>query len=431
MKGIALARGKLMIILLLHRYHVKISVRGLSQMGKSSFVRRQQQRHHDTPLPSVASSEEILHLARKTNGRTRGSKSYLKAWRHWMGIAVEAIRQDLSLNLPHPVEAAELAQLSFNLGVAADKGQMPSFSSPGARSGYALDYFCRARLLAGLFVNMDSPTVPTFSTKDDSRQQYCGETNNAISLLTGNGQTSSSKAHNATVHLTSLGGGPGFDFVAAALAVIFSSGGNTENLPALRTTVLDYEEGWESLVDSMNDSTLKILQQPTWRCDWGGKCDITKPLNHADNAACRTAIKTTHVWTCQYCVAENASKLRASNYIFFRDLWNAIPEGSIFIITETTPRLWPEFYRIIEEHCPLMEVSFPNQKGPQLLLRKSSRIIQGMDDVQSSIRVDECLKSFEEIAARHEERLASGWERQSKKRHDHDRTSTSKIPTLR
>lgn len=421
--AILLARGALMLILLPHRYYVKLSAHALSQMGKSSFVRRPQQSNAGIPLPTVASIDDVLQLARKNFGRTRGSKSYVKAWRHWSEITIEAIRQDLSLKLPHPVEATELAQLSFSLGVAADKGYMPSFSSPGARSGYALDYFCRARLLASLFIDIENPTLPTFWTQRDSSQHnYCEETSDAVSLLTGKKQSPSSNLNDMSVHLTSLGGGPGFDFVAAAMALTFStSGGDTNELPALRATVLDYEEGWESLVDAMNDSTSEILQQPTWRCAWGGKCDITKPLSHIDNAACLAALNTTHIWTCQYCVAENANQLRASDYIFFRDLWNAMRVGSVFIITETTPRLWPEFYQIIQDHCPFMQVSFPNQKGPQLLLRKSSSI------VQNGSRVDERLKNFEEFAARHEERLASGWERQVRKRYEH--VSTLKIPT--
>jgi hypothetical protein len=424
--GLVLACSTLMFLLPFHRYQ-KLSVQGLSQMGKTSFTRRQRLRNHDAPLPVVASFKEVLQLAQKYHGRTRGSKKYLKGWRHWRDVTVESIRQDLSSKLPHPVEDNELAQLSFDLGVAADKGQMPSFSSPGARSGYALDYFCRARLLAGLFVDIDNPTLPTFWTHNDSHQQYSEDTNNAISFLTGKDFSSSSNLHDTTVHLTSVGGGPGFDFVAAALAVMFSSSANTDPLPALRATILDYEEGWESLVDAMNESTSEVLQQPTWRCDWGGKCDITKPLNHGDNTATRAAIETTHVWTCQYCVAENANKLRASDYIFFRELWTAMPEGSIFIITETTPRLWPEFHRIVQEHCPFMQVSFPNQKGPQLLLRKSSMKMQDVDDARSSIRVNECLKEFEEIATLHEQRLSLGWERQEAKKRDY----SSEIAALR
>ena len=43
------------------------------------------------------------------------------------------------------------------MGVASDVGLMPSFEDPGAWSGYALEFFCRARNLADLYVDASKP----------------------------------------------------------------------------------------------------------------------------------------------------------------------------------------------------------------------------------------------------------------------------------
>lgn len=400
------------------------SVRALSGIGGSSFVRKQQQQRRDgllsEALQRVPSGEQVLELARRNEGRIRGSNKCKSAWRQWMEQATATIRQDLSNNLPYPVEPEELAQLSFALGVAADKGYMPkSFANPGARAGYALDYFCRARLLAGFLMDTDNPSLPSFWDSEASPSSYCPRKNDAISFFTGNADRNSKSRNDTstkTVFMTSIGGGPGFDFVAAVMVATFAAAGETTNLPAFRATILDYEEGWGDLVVAMGESTTRVLQSnKKWGLEWGGKCDITLPLKHSDNAACRQALSNTDLWTCQYCVAENAQKLRASNYIFFRDLFDNMTVGSIVIVTETTPRLWPEFYDMIQEHCPFMEVGFPNQRGPQLLLRKRFE-----DKNKASLtltRRDEILlQEFREISMRHEERLCSGWERQVNKR---------------
>ena len=405
-----------------------LNVQTNSNMGKSGFVRKHMKSVKDK-LPVdmlVSSSDQVLQSVRQNKERIQGSKNYMKGWKHWVDMAIPSIRHELLRNLPHPIQSEEWDQLSFDLGVAADRGQMPCFASPGARSGYALDYFCRSRRLAGLFVDVANPTLPPFWTNEIARggiihSQRDGEPSNrvvnAIAYLTGSvvQPSTTSISGNTSVRLTSLGGGPGFDFVAAALAVTFTSSGDTSRLPSLQATILDYEEGWEDLVVAMDASTRNILQQSDWSCSWGGKCDITKPLNHLNNEACLAVISSTDIWTCQYCVVENAQKLRESHYIFFRDIWNAIPTGTIMIVTETTPRLWQEFYQSIQEHCPFMQVAFPHQRGYQLLLRKCDPSTTSQEDLELGVNEKDLLRNFQAMSNKHDERLRSGWERQSKK----------------
>jgi hypothetical protein len=296
------------------------------RLGKSSFIQNQ---GLGTLQKEIASSDDILDLARKSALRKYGSSNYRKAWHHWLHLATLSIRHDLSENLPSPVDRERFENLAFRLGVAADTGEMPSFSDAGARSGYALDFFCRARNLAGLFMEKEDPSYPA------------GWSDAMLSTP------------NATLeksfNLTSLGGGPGFDFVAAALASTFYAAGS--EAPSIHATILDYEEGWSNLVKAMDSATRNVLQQPQMSCCWGGKCDITKPVAHPDNAACLAEISSTQLWTCQYCIAENMHLLRESKFVFFQDLFEAAPVGAMFIFTETTPRIWPDFCNLVAEHC--------------------------------------------------------------------------------
>lgn len=333
------------------------------------------------------SSYQIHHLARKSSARRRGSKSYQKAWRHWLQLSTDAIRTELSNILPHPVDQDELHELSFSLGVAADVGEMPSFENAGARSGYALDYFCRARLLADIFIDLDSPMSGYL--KEECK-------------------------------VTSIGGGPGFDFVAAALVSVFNGAGVSEDIVPIQARILDYESGWSTLVKAMNDATKKVLSiEDKMHCAWAGKCDITKSIYDKSNVNCLAVVDSTSYWTCQYCVAENAGKLKDSDYIFFRELFEAAAIGAMFFITETTPRLWPEIYDLIvqynEDHDQtILKIHFPYMRGQQMIISKSC--ISDDSNLQFiSERDTKLLHNFKRYAQSHEELIESGWERQRKK----------------
>jgi hypothetical protein len=217
-------------------------------------------------------------------------------------------------------------------------------------------------------------------------------------------------------NITSLGGGPGFDFVAAALVATYNTAGNGN--AKVHATIMDYEEGWQDLVEAMNVATQTTLQQPGISCEWGGKCDITQPLTHPSNAGTLKAIPTTDLWTCQYCVSENLLLLRETQYIFFRELFEAAPVGALFLFTETTTRVWPDFLELIQSDLPYMEIGFPkrtsgrSKKSPQMVLCKQSP----KDDACTVHPRDlELAVEFRRYLERHERKLESGWERQVRK----------------
>ena len=380
--------------------------------------------HPCIALSSLKTPKELQSLAHKSTLRKRGSKNFQKAWRNWLHLSVDSIRNELNRNLPDPVDENELEDLSFSLGVAADIGEMPSgFSNSGARSGYALDYFCWARLLADFFIDTDNPTLPMFW--QDVFDNHSFLQNGAEHV---NGQNGAERADGRVCNLTSIGGGPGFDFVGAALVSTFNAGGEYEKISPIQATILDYESGWSNLVEAMNEATNNVLQtEKKTTCTWGGVCDVTKPLNHPSNADCLAKADSTSIWTCQYCVAENAIALRDSDYIFFRNLFEAVPNDTLFIFSETTPRLWPEFYALLVDECETnqsmsLQIGFPYKRGPLMVIQKTSSERTDLPIINK--RDMKALQDFKKYAERHEQLMETGWERQKSKKFFR-RTSTT------
>lgn len=372
------------------------------RLGKKSFI----QKKEGGTIQEITSPEELKAIACSYHGRIPGSSNYFRGWQHWKTMAMESIRYDLSCHLPHPANKTQFENLFFRLGVAADVGEMPSFSDPGARSGYALEFFCRARNLADLFLDVLDPSF-TFS------QGWIGSMQESPMLA--------AKNIDEPYEIVSLGGGPGFDFVGAAMAASFAThtffGDEAdESIRPIKASIFDYEEGWGDLVQAMDTSTRRVLQQSASlsSCSWGGKCDITKSLvEDPSNVGCWELVKSTDLWTCQYCVAENAMRLRDSDYIFFRELFQYAKEGSVFILTETHPRVWPDFHKLMKEHCPYMEIGF-HKNGKQMLLRKSNNTKQEAPVISEHDL--ELMNKFESIRQDQERKIKSGrWERQERK----------------
>ena len=108
-------------------------------------------------LDDILSPHELQRLARIQAQRTPGSLKYQSNWRHVLQKSLDSIRYHLSQHLPYPADAETFEHLFFNLGTAADHGIMPSFADPGSRSGYALEFFCRARLLSDILLEKCNP----------------------------------------------------------------------------------------------------------------------------------------------------------------------------------------------------------------------------------------------------------------------------------
>lgn len=341
---------------------------------------------------SIPSADQLRTLALASSRKVPGSTKYSQAWRHWSTLTIRHIRHELRHNhLPYPVDLVATKDLQVQLGVAADIGVMPSFSDPTARSGYALGFFGRALLAADVLA--ETANQPAFLAEGLSKLS-CSD----------NG-----------INLVSIGGGPGYDFVGAAIAASFQNAATTKT-SSIHATVLDYEEGWYDLVDGMSLSTGAALSSfenlsSDHTCSFGGKCDITQPLSHPSNQICLKAAASANLYICQYCVAENAARLRETDYVFFANLLDTAEEGALFVFTETTHRLWPEFVELI---LPLngFEVAFlragRGKGGWQMVLQKKRGATINEDQL-------ELCEEFRRDGEMHKRKLRNGHVRQTKK----------------
>eukprot|EP00566_Odontella_aurita_P012555 CAMPEP_0113590334 /NCGR_PEP_ID=MMETSP0015_2-20120614/36619_1 /TAXON_ID=2838 /ORGANISM="Odontella" /LENGTH=478 /DNA_ID=CAMNT_0000496519 /DNA_START=386 /DNA_END=1822 /DNA_ORIENTATION=- /assembly_acc=CAM_ASM_000160 len=412
--------------------------------GDNDFIRHPLQRQP---------AESLLNLAFRNSVKRPGSEAHRRSWDRFSSLALDTIRDDLARRL----EAHSIAEdddatdaLSFALGVAADRGEMPSFADGGARAGYALRYFCRARLLADILFagrmrhlrRREPVSGVAAGLKDESGGAGMADADFAgcvTDLLRGGA--------GAECRVGSLGGGPGFDFVALAVSAAHdalereghglrsaSEGADAPRAAAasdfvlprdtytvVHATVYEYEGGWGELVPHMERAARSALGGGH-TCSFAG-CDITLPLVHAANVACRENVRATDMWICSYCVAENAVRLRENNFVFFRQLFDAAQDGALFVFTETTHRLWPE---LIEAAVKMervdfdagrvagFDVSFPRidrgrgKTGHQLALRKrpGARLEPG---------VAEMCDRFARDREVHERKIAKGYSRQRPK----------------
>ncbi len=108
--------------------------------------------------------------------------------------------------------------------------------------------------------------------------------------------------------------------------------------------------------------------------------------------------------------------LRASDHVFFRELFEKAYVGCMFVFTEVHPRAWPDFYRLIEARCPYMHIRF-RKSGRRMLLRKMRCMV--IDSILDNVRAmnicerdQELVHKFEELSQLHEKNMMSGHQRQ-------------------
>ena len=132
----------------------------------------------------------------------------------------------------------------------------------------------------------------------------------------------------------------------------------------ISVTIFDYKEGWHDIIDAAGNLTRRILchSNVTTTCTWGGQCNVTRSLSDPINGACQHFISSAGIhprlYVCQYCIAENVMALRASDHVFFFELFEKVYVGCMCVLTKVHPRAWLDFYRLIEARCLYMHIRF-------------------------------------------------------------------------
>lgn len=336
---------------------------------------------------SLSSRELIAKAERKIPG----SVQYRKLWRYFCHQYYEEVRSSLEQNIGSNINLLSAKNLEHDLGaIGANQGVMPNFSDIGALRYYTLNHFGRARLMGHLLVQPENEWL-----------------SNRVSELFKNNT-------NEAVKACSLGGGPGYDFLSLSALSEFYGGSS------VHMDVHDYESTWKDIVYSMEKSIIDICGHSKHSCNFD-LCDITHPLNSTINNEISKNIDSIDIFTCSYCIVENAMKLSKTDFIFFHDiLLNASP-GTLFLFTDTTHRLWPSLIDIARNIGDL-RIAAPYVRvgkcGWQLVLLKDTSIHyrhSSTATASNSIIDTELYNRFVRDYEAHTNRLSRGWKRDSRK----------------
>lgn len=281
---------------------------------------------------------------------------------------------------PHLLASADKQSgktLSEELTNAVYDGVPPSFEDSGARVQYTLD---RGPSRVGQIYE-------TLLCQDDVvsgwRQQVFG----------------GGRGH---VRIASMGGGPGFDVVASALAAAFVATG-----ASLCCTVFEREPGWKPLVMELERELLQTFREcqtrsPELRPVRFDSCDIGLPLTHPSNAGVAAAVaEGLDLMVFSYVVHENEAALREPGTpvadgvggIFpelFASLASSAPSAAVLLL-DATPRLWPSMVAAarplgFREHIPDMLSGRCRQKETLLLLPAACADLGGCPSRQRIMR---------------------------------------------
>ena len=184
-------------------------------------------------------------------------------WKTYSHSRIHSIRALVSRDpsMGETNSAATKALLTA-LGCAADEGVMrhEHFSTEGARVGYCIQKINRSIRLADFLLSATSFDYAVLE-------------------------------HLLALPIVSLGGGPGFDFVGAAILSDFLhlTGQSFRRRDGVRTLVADLEPGWQSCVSSFENAMNSLVTDGIRHHTSFGSCDITKPLSSSPSILQATA----------------------------------------------------------------------------------------------------------------------------------------------
>ena len=114
-------------------------------------------------------------------------------------------------------------------------------------------------------------------------------------------------------------------------------------------------------------------------------------------------------------MAENANRLRDSDFCFFTDLFEEAANDTIFIFTEVTPRVWPDIVDMIQQSYGDKQQGFQvdflrgmRGNGQQMIIQKREGAVICPEDLA-------VCDIFRELQQAHQRKIDNGFRRQPKK----------------
>uniref|UniRef100_M4C5A2 F-box domain-containing protein n=1 Tax=Hyaloperonospora arabidopsidis (strain Emoy2) TaxID=559515 RepID=M4C5A2_HYAAE len=257
-------------------------------------------------------------------GQSRNSVWNLRsrAFRHeWTTF----IRNESHSFLPHLLELlpaiaiTDTMELKKRLCLSTTTGRRPSFTNTHARSGYIQQKINRCGNLPNLLLTAELSELRSKMFR--SRRSGCW-------------------------NMALYGGGPAYD----VLGLIFMREYFRAQDVEFRATVYDNEPGWKCAIDAV-EQTFDRLGQRNISLSFQ-HCDITLDMCAAENDDVRRSLGSTNLHLFSFVCVENFCLLRDSAYVFLQSLFSQCSDGSYFILTDSTHRLWPAIFHVANTIAP-------------------------------------------------------------------------------
>mmetsp|Transcript_39479 Transcript_39479/g.68196 ORF Transcript_39479/g.68196 Transcript_39479/m.68196 type:complete len:419 (+) Transcript_39479:98-1354(+) len=196
--------------------------------------------------------------------------------------------------------------LLHELDMVTQRGVMPSFGDSGARSGYI-----KRRLLMRAF------QVGSLFLHGDGK-------NSLFHLL-----------QQPEIWLASIGGAGGSDAIGMVTLVRFMKKYFDFDQPVVKSMVYDFELGWAAPCMELGSSELFRSHEVNF-----SGIDVCKSLYAPENEHFLATVQQFHLFFFTYCLIENALALQETDFVFFRDLFKIMNGSGIFIISDSSWKLW-------------------------------------------------------------------------------------------
>ncbi|KAF1331983.1 hypothetical protein FI667_g3801, partial [Globisporangium splendens] len=245
------------------------------------------------------------------------SRRFRHVWHTYIHEAGDAFLPHLLRRLPDVIKP-DTEELKKGLCLSTNTGVRPSFDNAHARSGYIEAKINRCGNLPNLLMTEEL-------TELRSELFRAGKKQWTIALY---------------------GGGPGFDTVGLAFLRRFLRAQDI----AFHTNVYDNEPGWEIAVTAVKQTLDQLQYEDT---TWSFKhCDITFDVHDAVNLEVQADLEATQLLVFSFVCVENYQLLQQSEFAFLRSLFQEARDGSYFIFTDSTHRLWPVISEVAVSVCP-------------------------------------------------------------------------------
>ena len=246
------------------------------------------------------------------------SRAFRHAWTTFIRTESHAFLP-LLLELLPSIAIPDTMALKRGLCLSTNTGRRPSFTNAHARSGYIQQKINRCGNVPNLLLS----------------EELCDLRSRLF-------RSHQSECWNVALY----GGGPAYDVLGLVFMRDYFRAWDVQ----FHATIYDNEPGWKGAIDAVKQ-TLGQLGQRNVSLSFQ-HCDITLDMCAAENDDVRCSLQSTKLHLFSFVCVENSCLLRDSAYVFLQSLFSQCSDGSYFIFTDSTHRLWPAIFHVANASAP-------------------------------------------------------------------------------